>query len=156
MARAIGTLGTIPSLTIGGRVYTDLDNLIILSAGTSTSGNTTMFRKGTGSAGYPVTASKTLTITSLVMYNKDASANVNEFFGYADTDLGYNSGSAAVNPVYFAGAGSATEMWIGLDTTLGQSTRTINLHFQIPAGKYLFVTNNGAHATNYFAYGYEA
>ena len=72
MAKPIGTLGTIPTITVGGRVFTDLDNLIVLTAyaQTGTAAGAT-FREPVASSGYQVPGGQTLRIlavTARVVY----------------------------------------------------------------------------------------
>lgn len=147
----IATPQAIPSITIGGRVFTDLKNLLILGGptGGAVYGITTC-RKQNGTAGYQTTAGKTLRITALEVTVLTAVATSCVSMGYSDTDLGRLVNTAPTNPVYMegvAGYGFSTS-----ETGIYQYA----CNFTIPAGKYLFVNGNGnASLTQCRLYGYE-
>lgn len=142
----------IPTLTVGGRVFTDLTNLIILTgtlAGAA-NGYTTM-RRINGTAGYQVTTGKTLTIYAMKALLQVA-GNCNP--AYADADVGNATNTALTNPIYFTSV-------LGAGVTNGNSPlgswQDTQIQFAIPAGKYMCIVNQ-AGATNalYMAFGYES
>lgn len=143
---------TVPCLTVGGRVFTDLSNLIILTTyvtGTSTYIST--LRRANGSAGYQITAGKTLTIYAAQMHIIVASS-VNIGLGYGDNDVGQLTTTVPTNPVYVAGAAG-----VGIFSLAAIGFFEASTNFQIPATKYGFVNAQAtAGAGTIRLYGYEA
>lgn len=142
----------IPSLQIGGRLITDLSNLIILygSFSGAANGNTTL-RKQDGSAGYAVTSGKTFVVVAVEIDLIVIAASTSCTFGYADNDVGVEVNTAFTNAVYTARSAS---MFRIPTVTLGSYQRVPNL--SVPAGKYLFVTNQaGACVGSMRVFGYE-
>jgi len=126
----------IPTLTVGGRVFTDLSNLIVLYG--YASGTTTIYcslRLATASAGYQVTSGKTLRILALEahsVYTTAAAAN-GVLPGYTDDDVGMNSSTVGTNRVSVtAGAGSL--IFPPVNSALAYSQMPID--WRIPATKY--------------------
>lgn len=160
MATPIGTLGTIPSLQIGGRVYTDLTSLIILGAD-ATAGRWGTMRLCSGTAGYQVTTGKTLTISS-VAANSPAGGG-SSVYGtilYGNTDVGFQSASAPTSPVYMFGSSTVFPI-LGAFAASGASVSNykdtaININFAVPATKYPALENSGGAEIFMIAYGYEA
>lgn len=153
MARPIGTLGVIPTLTIAGRVFTDLTTLIITGGVVVTPGNRTSLRLPNGSAGYPVTALKTLNIVAIEVQNSSAAGNADAVtqFGYGDNDVGVDSATAITNPVYYGGSATNSIM----APAAAQSTQQFILNFNVPAGKYVFFQNNASANVSIRIFGYE-
>lgn len=154
-SKQIGTLGTIPSITVGNRVFTDLDNLIILIAQVTASGQFTSFRKFNGTAGYQVTAGKTLTVEAFKVTGGSGTAGNDAGILYGDNDVGYNSVPAPTTPVYPGGL--STSPSIARDTMTATATFLPEgaINFQVPATKYLTLVANAAPCIMY-VYGYEA
>lgn len=153
MARAIGTLGSIPTATVGGRVYTDLDNLIYLVTGVSTGGRYATFRTHNGSAGYQVTTGKTLTISSVVNLS-DTSTAYYSLLCYGDNDVGLDSAAAPTTVVRLGGLAAGARAHL---TSVGSgniSIPALPLKFQVPATKYPAIYSSNADSIMY-AYGYE-
>jgi len=156
MATPIGTLGTIPTLTVAGRVFTDLTNLIYL--GTVISGGPTdaTFRllSGSGGAGYQVTGGKTLTIYAISAVTK-TNNSIGLGLVQSDNDCGF-SGSFS-NPVYEIGD-VASDMH-ALNSVIGtgiiQSNCEDQAFFQVAATKYLGLRNDAAANIKCKAFGYE-
>ena len=141
-------------IQVGGRVFTDLNNLLIFRARTSTTAtgaNCTM-RVANGTAGYAVTTGKTLTIRAIKAVGDVASAFTYFSLLYSDNDMGFATNNAATNAVHAYGASSES---FGTDPTL--ENNTFNTNFAIPAAKYPGVIdgNTGA-GLGYEIYGYEA
>jgi len=121
-----------PTLTVGGQVFTDLDNLISL-IGTTASGTLyTGFRKNTETSGYQVPVGKILVIKAMRIQNKSASPT-HFSLNYADNDQGMGSATAPTNPVYLGGVAQCSP-------TGGTSVNIQEyggLDFRVPAGKYV-------------------
>lgn len=143
--KPIGTLGTIPTLTIGGRVFTDLENLITLAGHASTGGSTESGLKRIGpafSTAYQVPASKALRVLAVKL---GIAGN-----GVLQLDLGYNDAAltaqvafgALVNPV-FASSGTSirNNSFISAKTSPGVLEQDFGEGFLIPAGKYPIASN---------------
>lgn len=151
-ARAIGTLGVIDTLTIGGRVFSDLTNLKSLGAGVLFA-NYTTFRSPNSTSGYQVTTGKTFNIYAIKSYTANVDTNAAGSFniGYANADAGLN-GAAPSTIVYMGGD-------IGQAHILQFSSRgnevALATPFGVPSQKYPFVTGNSAGQIQCFAFGYE-
>lgn len=148
----------IPSLTIAGRVFTDLENLIILKGyaeGTTNVRGTA--RKQNASAGYQVPTGKKFVIKAarLQVNNSAANANFAALIAYADNDVGIGSSTAFTNAVYVGG--STNTAAFGAMNALSNTIQEFFHNFEVPAGKYIGVWAL-ASATNYIGveiYGYE-
>lgn len=127
-----------PSLTVGGRVFTDLTNLIVLQCYVS-SNNGCTFRKTNGSSGYQVTAGKTLTIWAYRLETANTASISDGIPFYSDTDLGWSSPTAPTNPFYIAGGVAAT-IWtttaLAAQATSTPGMKEIATEFPIPATKF--------------------
>lgn len=153
-----------PTLQIDGRVYTDLTNLLEFNAHIDTGNNNCSARASNASAGYAVTALKSLTVTSIRLNWLVAFANAGldtVTIGYSDNDVGYGTNTAPTNPVYIFGKNNQTG---GLTTTglLSLASppdlkREISFKFVIPAGKYILIqASSGVATVNMQLFGYEA
>lgn len=139
--RQIGTLGTIDTLTIDGRVFTDLTTMIRLNAMIASNTKAT-FRKSNATSGYAVTALKTMTVMAVRVLSDNA-ANEADRMLYADNDLGNSSSGSFTNEVDVAGQ---TSMFIsGTPTAATAPSRWDygDVDFPVPAGKYLGWQLNG-------------
>ncbi len=147
----MATVATIESLTVGGRVFTDLNNLIVLygRAGSGGGGPNATFRLSSASSGYAVPASKVLTIMAYKIINLFSSTQVTGL-NYADNDVGFISAAAFTSPVYYAGASN-----FDLGTPSSGSFLDGDLNFEVPASKYIGYSNNISTAgISFFIYGY--
>lgn len=154
MATPIGTLGTIPSLTVGGRVFTDLTNLIILSASTGGSANNvSTLRKFGASSGYQVTTGKTLTIYAIKVISQSSTGEALNF-GYGDTDVGIRAGTTNPTNAVFAIGDSSNMLISGLSQVGGVTELAINL--AVPSLKYVFAKAGDTGVSGFLAYGYES
>ena len=158
MANPISNLGLIPTLTIAGRVFTDLANLKTFRA---TVGVTNLYDTFENiydftNAKYVVPGGKTLVIYAIQFWGTNSAT---EYFnlGYGDTSV-TNSGSAPTNPVnhnpiYPSIGGTATS---SSSTT---ATNYMELAFgqgiPFPTGKYPYVTDNAAGSCLAILFGYE-
>jgi hypothetical protein len=138
----------IPILTVGGRVFTDLANLIILTGGVggAGNGNSTLRRLG-GSAGYTPSVGKTFRALAVrVTFNVAGSI----YLGYADNDAGTNGSTAFTNLVY-VGSNIANGV---MAASVAQSESPVD--FTCPNGKYPATTNAaGAANGTILVFGYE-
>lgn len=158
MATQIGTLGTIPTITVGGRLFTDISNLIILTERVLTAARFSTLRKPNSSAGYQVTAGKTLTIEAQQSISSASSASQYEYFLlYGDTDVGQDSAAAPTTPIYVAGEATNTITAGHYEQAASETyVMPVNLitRFQVPAAKYAAFKATSA-GTVLWAYGYE-
>lgn len=151
MARAIGTLGTIDSITVGGRVITTLTGLIILN-GSGASGNAYCTpRKMTASSGY--TPSGGLKYQSFAIRSSSTADHAAQF-GYADNDIGLsptNSGPTNGKTVGLLTLGDSGG-WVVAGT---DGTVEAIIDIEIPNGKYAAGYTNQADQHSYQIFGYE-
>ncbi len=151
MAKAIGTLGTIPTLEIGGVTFTDLTNLKRLAIYVSGTNNST-FQVPAATSGYQVTVGMTLTIRAAKLYQNTTTQSQVKF-AQSDNDVGINTTTALTNPVYFVNSSSAI---FGSSTTAGTQVE-MELFMPIAAQKYFTVdANNASGDAIVTAFGYEA
>ena len=156
--KVLGTLGNIDTLTIGGRVFTDLTNLIILEMTANTGSGVvySTFRLSNSSSGYQVTSGKTFTIYAIQATSLTSTARIS--LGYGNTDVGNDSSSAptsfvAEGHLIVAASPSAEppRMIIG-----GGSIVNFVANFSIPSLKYpCFVSDGSGFQGSAFIYGYE-
>lgn len=148
----------IPSITIAGRVFTDVENLMLLKSyaeGTTNIRGTA--RKQNASAGYQVPVGKKFVIKAVRVQATNTASNANQvaIVGYADNDVGIAASTAFTNPVY--PAGSSTAGAVGAMTAISNVVQEFLLNFEVPAGKYVGIVAV-ATAVNYITveiYGYE-
>jgi len=125
------TKGNAPGLTVGGRVFTDLKNLIVLRALIGAGGNLYgTARQLNASAGYQVPTGKTLRVWAVREVTSVVNQAVN--IGYGDDDKGTSSASAPTNAVWQGG---------GVSLVLGKNSSQYGSYeyptnFAIPAQKY--------------------
>lgn len=133
MAKPIGTIGNIPTITVGGRVFTDLTNLIQLMNYVNDTSYAT-FRAPNGTAGYAVTASTTLQVKAVIVHPGSTGAP-SISLGYGDNDVGIGSGAAPTNAVWNAGSKDIMAV-TGRGNTGSVGSQGAVANFNIPAGKY--------------------
>lgn len=131
MAKPIGTLGTIPSITIGGRVFTDLDNLLILGANMSGNKYWT-FAEGNGTGDYQVPVGKTLQVLAVQTVCTTASNGVSILL-YGDNAVD-NSSTPPTNPVFQFNNKNSFSAQPGVHSFITD--------FEVPAGKYIHALDN--------------
>lgn len=163
MAGPIGTLGAIPTITVGGRVFTDLTNLKILT-GTANSGvaNYTSLKNASLNATrgvYVVPAAKTF-ILHAVRWIQNGTTTASALGGlfYGDTDLGETAAGPLTNPVGVvsgvAGIAQLADLFITHSGTPGSDNERA-IGGSVPTGKYPHFYTNAGYALSLFAYGYE-
>jgi hypothetical protein len=158
MAIPIGTIGTIPTLTVGGRVLTDLTNLITLYAPITTSGHYTTARQAAASAGYTPSGSKAFKVAAMVPVPNGGASSTNFGILYGNTDVGFDSASAPTSPIYPGGFSTAVQRW-GQASSASSGSYVNNfvipsVDFVVPNGKYLAVVADNS-SCNAMVYGYE-
>lgn len=164
MAKAIGTVGTISTLTIAGFVFTDItSNLIVLIGAGATVNQRSSLRKPGGGSGYSVTSGKTYTINAMrIMQAADLSAAVVGIkLSYGDNDCGQDTATAITNPVYYLGSSGAAANPTGVagaNGTQGSEDPTqFAPFFGVPATKYTNVELLTSSSRAFFqTFGYEA
>lgn len=151
--KPIGTLGTVPTITIANRVMTDLSsNLLVLYAhNTSGAGRFATFRKYGATAGYQVTAGKTMTVIALRANQQSVSAAPGIKLMYSDNDVQFDSSTTPTNPVY---VGNANAQHFALPNSIGAFTDII-LSFPVIATKFLTIDNLSGNDMDYTAWAYE-
>ena len=153
MANPISNLGTIPTITVGSRVFTDLTNLIILYgyAGTNTACTP---RKWDGSSGYTPSGA-TKYVCHAVKCTSFSVTPARSQFGSASSDVGMDSGSLPSSPVYVAGSSAVQELASGVSGSTGASPYETALYFEVPNTKYAFCNGTSGIDRSYLLYGYE-
>ncbi len=148
---AVANPTAVPSLTVGGRVFTDLANLITLYAFTTTALEYSCARKPTAAAGYTPSGAKKFVLHAAVNVTKATVADTSTV-GYADNDLGVSSLAAPTNLVSLAGSGSIQP--IGGVSQSGEQRQFGGLAFEVPNTKFLYVVGS-AGPCQWVLYGYE-
>lgn len=137
MAKPIGTLGTVDTINVGGRIFTDLTTALIMAVtqvGANTFGT---FRKTQGTAGYQVTTGKTLTIHAVQLICNAGGNYTTGGLGYGDTDIGLNSAAAPTNPIYIGGSTGIQPFAASALASGGyQNVGQYPCNFTVPALKY--------------------
>lgn len=141
----------VPSLTVGGRVFTDLTNLIVLNLRVGgVASHVTTARKPGGAAGYQVTSGKTLTLYAMRCISQNTSA-AEGTLGYGDNDKGQDAGTTLpTNPVTWDGSSSNVSI-----NTPGSSTLEVPLLFAVPSQKYVFMQEQDTGVNLCTLFGYE-
>ena len=145
----------IPSITIGERVFTDLDNLIELVAATNANTFATFRKAIDGTSGYVVTAGKTFKVHAVRMTDINITTGLAATIGYADDDAGFSSVGAPTTPIYYAGDVAILPFAgvNGLATEMGNLGYAVK--FNIPAGKLPFAKFGSSSPNTIWIYGFE-
>jgi hypothetical protein len=148
----MGIIGNAPSLTVGGRVFTDLQNLIIIRSHTAIAANYATPRRSGASAGYtPSGANKFRIVAVRLILNNSTS---DTYLSYADNDSGVNTATTPTNEVFWGG----NQQLAPLSSSFGVTAEPkfeyeIAHNLLIPNGKYI-QTFASCDAT-FEIYGYE-
>ena len=143
----------IPTLSVGGRVFTDLANLLTLSGYCAGGASPrTSFRKPATSAGY-APSGKTFVVKAIRLNTATTAAASPLSIFYSDNDCGIGSATAATNQVYMAGASSVASLSQG--AWVVATTYEFALNFVIPAGKFVGMENGGTFSAPITIFGYE-
>lgn len=145
----------LPSITVGGRVFTDLKNLIVLRTAITNVGGATngTGRLNTGSAGYQVTAGKTLKIKAVRAFGQTFTAAGGFYVCYSDNDVGVVSTTAFTNAKY---SGNSSSLAICLNVNAIGVWYETAFDFDVPATKYAGAQqSSGTYQGMIEYYGYE-
>lgn len=157
--KPIGTLGTIETVTIGPRVFTDLANLIKLH-GYVKSNTYSTFRSTLGPSGYQVTSGKTLTLGAASVSSYDSTVPSTVRLGYGDTDVGPDSSSGPTNMVEEYGDNDqhtgALRFNAVSQITQPNPTADYAINFAVAATKYPYSRHTPGTTQTIQVYGYEA
>ena len=123
------------TLTIGGRVFTDLANLIVLYAGPGINSKST-FRTAGGSSGYTPSGSKTFVCAA---WRANIAAGTSIQIGYTDNDVGLQSAGSFTN---FVQPGHGIPSFYAAGAL--ENVEQILTDFTVPNGKYLSLDGGGA------------
>lgn len=142
----------VPSITIGGRVFTDLRNLKVLNGYSyNASANYVSLRLPNASAGYAVTTAKTLRITAGFGYALAASTLGSMCYG--DNDVGGSGTTPPTNIVYMSGDANFGQL-LNLSAT-SDADKFWVLNFTVPAGKIPCLKFNAGGGGRVTFFGYE-
>ncbi len=152
MAKPIGTLGTIDTLTVGGQVFTDLTTIIGLVAFSNTNTNGS-FRVPFAAAARVVTSAKTFTVNAVKVWT-NSTAQLTQFkLAYSDNDVGMDTATALTNGVYYMTTSVGATMGAQLGLAPNNPAEFGFMMAAVPAGKYITaVFTNQGHA---MLWGYE-
>lgn len=173
MATPIGTLGNVNSITLGGsQAFEPSSGLIMLGAQMNGNNQISTFRNFTAAAtsnvGYTPSGSNKFYATGFLVQTVGGGANPDVRLGYADTDIGYGSGTLPTNPIGIGfgavavQADSANMFNFSPDANAATGEFTFRqqtpLKIVFPNGKYPFViwNNNLSNGTGILMFGYEA
>lgn len=155
MASAAYAPSTVGTITVGGRTLSTA-GLIVLHCRVGSTNRCTM-RKGNGSAGYQVTAGKTLTIEAFQYHVTATSGNSGCTIAYGDNDVGFPSNTVPTNIVYVAGSVSG---YYPLNASIGPGSTNYGMQegvvqFDVPATKYPALIGDATAFCNATFYGHE-
>ncbi len=153
-ADIVGRGNVAPTITVGGRVFTDLANLKILacSATGATLIRCTMALTTAPTAGYAVTTAKTLRIRAVKFRDDTPASPSTAIFYVSDNDVGQVGVATALTN---GAVRSQTFPLLDLTAQLDQGNE-FSTNFTIAAAKYLSVQLSAVAKTVYvLAYGYE-
>lgn len=151
VAAPVGPVGG-PSLTVGGRVFTDTSNLITLFGYVNTTNVRTTLRKMGASSGYTPSGSKSFKLQAVRVICA-ASFQALGFFAQTDNDVTINSNTPFTNPIYASG----NALWTMFYTppNLG-AVEEITTDFTVANGKFLSMDSGNVNVSEtIYAYGYE-
>lgn len=149
----------IPTLTIGGRVFTDLENLKLLSAYCDCSAGTrySTLRLHSASAGYQVPVGKVFKVFAVaVVPLLGVAASRYAYPAYGDNDVGFTSAAAPTNAVYPYGSQAASVILPSNSSPTAANPRLeMAIRQDVPAGKYLAVLGTAGLEFTAYVFGYE-
>lgn len=133
----------VSSLIVGGRVFTEVDQLINLVGYQSGATNIrATFRKTNGSAGYEVPVGKSFRVMAWEYNNQDQNVADGLALCYTDNDVGINTSTAFTNPVWLGGDASAAAVSTRGVQKPALQNQSGAIEFLVPAGK--FISMQGA------------
>lgn len=162
MAKPIGTLGTIDTLTVAGCVFTDLANIIVLAGILTTTANIGTLRKSNGTAaaasGYQVTTGKTYLVRATKIFNTAAEAAGSGIeIAYGDNDCGMDGTTPITNPHYWGwNVHSGVSPLTSVATSGANISKEFPVFFPVPALKYCSITSASFSNCGVSTFGYES
>lgn len=146
----------VPSITVGGRVFTDLANLITLGFYYNTNAGSTG-RLASASSGYQIPAGKSFKAMAFKgLINVAGTSGVAlSYYSQTDNDVGMDSATVFTNPVN-AFAQSGLSCMFGANGPVGSVVEGPLPDFLVATGKYMSTQRSGA-AAEYaviYVYGY--
>ena len=142
----VGVSGSKPVLQVGGRLFTDLTNMIVLNCAANSTKTSTARLPG-GTSGYAVPAGKTLRILAMQL---SGSIDYGCSVGYGDTDVGINSASVPTNYLNWVGHTSAPN---ASDKPFTPANGGVSCNWTVPTGKYP-CSDSSTGAVGVVMYGY--
>jgi len=140
------------TLTVGGRVFTDLKNLILIRAHTQIAGNYSTARQLNSSTGYTPSGANKFRILAVRITLHAASADTQ--IGYGDNDVTLSSVAAPTNIVWPTGDPAGAFLTTSFAVSAFPLDKyEIALDFLVPNGKYIF--NFSGVEASYDIFGYE-
>jgi hypothetical protein len=163
MSGPIGTLGNIPTITVAGRVFTDLTNLKILQGAASGVVYSVLYDASPGVTPgvYQVPGATVFNMHALDLVLHQASGGSPQATGLftGTTNLGDNAAGPLITPKGLitgaVGVASAGDLFGGDTYGSGPSRMPRALGGQAAASTYIHLYNNAAIATSITVYGYE-
>ncbi len=142
------------TLTVGGRVFTDLTNLITLIATPNSGGRHSTFRKeGSGSStGYTPSGAKKFRVAAVRVISQSSTGTVFQLC-QMDTDIGALVATAFSNPIYMGMESSVANDAAATLAAYGAITE-FNPNFVINNGKYMGI-DGATIEMSVRVYGYE-
>jgi hypothetical protein len=142
---------SIPSLTVGGRVFTDLSNLVILMGHTLGTGNASSLRKPGSSTGYTPPVGKSFRLLALKIITNSSSQSGIRLLS-STNDIGNNTATSVTGASYIYGD---SNNYFTSGTTPGGFLEAA-IDFTVPFGSYLTILSGGSTSDCFvIAYGYE-
>lgn len=161
MANPISNLGTPPSITVAGRVFTDFTNFKML-IGLTSSQEITGFRlyntaraAESSTTGIYAPSGVTFVLWAMRFQNITGTTNFEPQFGYGDTATAFDTDTAAppTNAVYFGGLGAGG--FLRFNAAAHTISEVSYPGLSVPSGKYPIVHLDTGGATRIVLYGYE-
>lgn len=149
----MATVAKVESLTVGGYVFTRLNDLIVLYGQGGGAGSNSAFRRPNTSAGYQVPVGKILVLYAFRAFS-DGGTDGRFNPVYADNDVGFKTSTGFTNPVWYVGmAGNDNLMWTR--STVSGEVFEGPLFFEIPENKYPSMSSgSGSFVVNCQVFGY--
>lgn len=158
--KAIGTIGNVQTMTVGGSLFVDTTNIIILFGGTDGATNVNSGSRKFGAQGgvtYQVTTGKTLIINAYRGIQLGSAGNDSSMAQVDNSTLGFNVSTALTNPIFFGSESSTYKSLFYVTSTIGSTFEHGSVAGKVAALKYLaFQQSATANSSlSHFAYGYE-
>jgi len=155
--------GSSPTLNIAGSTYKH-EGMVVLLAFTTNGASYATPKKMGSTAGYQVPVGKTFRLLGIDYVGSAApSTSIGVALGYADTDVGLNTGSAPTNPVYWWSAGISWFIFASAINAVGAAFNRAQASLPdssgnaatAAAGKYLVMNDSSSGNHQVIIYGRE-